>query len=69
MDDLVNLISSITDNGNGGTLVTFNAVTNQFGSNGTIDFVHNPFNALHTTVEQHLLDLVDNQMNHISVMI
>jgi hypothetical protein len=67
--DLENLIASITSDGHSGTLVTFKQVVNDQGPGGTIDFVNNAFNASHTTIDQHLQDLVNDQVTHIKVLV
>jgi large repetitive protein len=68
--DLEAMILSITQDSGTGTLVTFKPIPNEPGVNGgTIDFVDNPFNAAHTTIDQHLLDLVNQQVSHIKVLV
>lgn len=67
--DLENLIASITSDGHNGTLVTFKQVVNDQGPGGTIDFVNNAFNASHTTIDQHIHDLVNNKLTHIAILV
>jgi hypothetical protein len=65
--DLENLIQNMTNDGHGGTLLTFKAVMNQAGARGAIDFVNNSFKNSHFTVDQHLHDLVNNQTGHLAI--
>jgi hypothetical protein len=73
--DLANLIQSISSDGHGGTLVTFNHITNDaaVNVNGTIDFtgISHTETASTTTsaISTDLLHLVNNQLGHIVIIV